>query len=234
MNHYGSPVALIVEDNEVANKIISLAVNKLGMASESAFTMAEALEKLNLITPDFFLVDLHLGEFGNGFTVIEAIRQKFGSNVPILVISNRSDSQAISHALELGADDFIVKPIEKNILASKLSRYLSTEELLLSQAQIFPVPKQGCQAVIGLDCSVMEVDEFGLRLASRHVFNKSSAFHLEGKFLEELGGTPETILFTVKSTIYDANLRAFIVDVEFDQDDRFLASVRKWINLNAK
>ena len=185
-----------------------------------------------LAKPDLFLVDLHLGGMENGFTLIKFIRNYLGSGIPIIVISSRSDPNAVSHALEIGADDFIVKPLDRRILAAKLSRYIKTEELLMSKPNVFPIPDEGSQAEVELNCKIIEVDEFGLRISSKHVLSKGMSFTLESKLLCEMTSSDKPILFTVLTSWYDYDNDYFGCTVEFDNSNEEVSvSVRKWLSL---
>ncbi|MBI3557650.1 MAG: response regulator [Deltaproteobacteria bacterium] len=171
-----TPLALLVDDDPAHNKILSAVLKKLGITSIVTTNAKEFLARLKEVKPTICLVDLNIDELGVGYTLIKAVRKVLGTSMPIIVLSGQSDRQAIAHALEVGANDFIAKPLDRAILASKLTRYMMTEELLSSQSAFFPVPEGGSDANIELEFELREVDEFGIRLSSRHLLNKGSVF----------------------------------------------------------
>jgi DNA-binding response OmpR family regulator len=87
------------------------------------------LEYLSQRTPDLVLCDVNLETSGfGGFTLFEKMR-KFDhlQNVPFIFISGLNDNAIIMAGKELGADDYLTKPINPDILLSvvkgKLKRY---------------------------------------------------------------------------------------------------------------
>lgn len=74
--------------------------------------------------PDLILLDLVLPKM-NGFLVCETLKSDGKTrNIPILVISAKAEEHDIKRAKELGADDYIVKPIEIKNLLKAIKKYL--------------------------------------------------------------------------------------------------------------
>lgn len=225
------PLALLVDDDPTHNKILAAVLRKLGVDSIVTASATEFLTKLKEVRPNICLVDLNLDELGVGYTLIRAVRKVLGRDLPIIVLSGESDRKAVAHAVEVGADDFITKPLDRAILASKLTRYLMTEQLLASQSPFFPVPEGGMPAQVTLDLELKEVDEFGIKLVSPHLLNKGSVFSLDSPLLHQITGSAQPHLFTVTATWLedeDGNYAAF---AEFDlSNEQLLAGVRRWLS----
>ncbi len=226
-----APLALLVDDDPMHNKILSAVLKKLGITSIVTTSAKEFLARLKEVKPNICLVDLNIDELGVGYTLIKAVRKVLGNSMPIIVLSGQSDRQAIAHALEVGANDFIAKPLDRAILASKLTRYLMTEELLVSQSSFFPVPEGGSDASLVLDFVLREVDEFGIRISSRHLLNKGSVFYIDSVLLHEITGTGEAHLFTITSTFLEPDGESYAAFAEFDHtNENVLAGVRRWLS----
>ena len=224
------PLALIVDDDPDHNKIVSVVLKKLGVAALTTSSAKEFLAKLKEVQPDLCLVDLNIDDLGIGFTIIKAIRKVLGNQLPIMVLSGQSDSKAITHALEVGANDFITKPLDRDILATKLTRYVKTDELLGTQGQLFPVPEGGAAATIELELDIAEVDEFGVKLIGKHLLNKGSVYHLDSALLHRITGLAQPHLLTITSTSLSDEGDAYIAFAEFDiQDKDLMANVRRWL-----
>ena len=100
---------LSVEDDEELSKIIKLMLENKGYEVVSAFSIADAVVKMEKQSFDLILLDVMLPD-GEGTSLCDEIR-KF-SFCPIIFVSCLSDSETKIKALELGGDDYVTKPID--------------------------------------------------------------------------------------------------------------------------
>ncbi|CAM2926530.1 response regulator [Streptomyces albus] len=107
---------LVIEDNDRVSAALRAALSQQGLTAVCAGTGRAALELLEQTRPDAVLLDLGLPDY-DGFALCSEIRAS--SSVPILVTSTRADHAACVRGLDLGADDFLVKPYN---LAEVLAR----------------------------------------------------------------------------------------------------------------
>jgi len=99
---------LIVEDESAIQKPITEELIDLGYTIIVAHNGKEALILFEKEAPDLILLDIVLPE-KNGFDVLEDIRYKFKSNVPVIVVSNLESPQDMETAKNLGATKYIKK-----------------------------------------------------------------------------------------------------------------------------
>ena len=223
------PSALVVEDDEMQSRLIAAVLRKLGIASEIVTTARDFIQRLKETKPDFCLVDLNIEKLGIGFTVIEAVRKVLGDGPTLIVVSGNSDTKAIAHALELGANDYLVKPIDHETLAAKVAQYVSTPQLLDAISPLVPLPGSGVQAVFDLELSVRQLDEFGVKLKSSHFLVKGSTVALSSPIFQEILGSDEPVAVTIMSTSAEADGLCGI-EAEFDRkNEKLLVAVRKWL-----
>lgn len=112
---------LVVEDD---HKIMRFIRANLIASHYTVFSAQDGLEALDLNEehlPDLILMDLMLPRM-SGLHCIEKIRQY--SDVPIIIITAKGSSQDIIRGLELGADDYIVKPFDINELIARVKAVL--------------------------------------------------------------------------------------------------------------
>jgi len=115
--------ALIIEDNEDIVQAVSLAF-QIRWPNITIFSTAsgeKGVLKVEDNNPSFVIVDLNLPDI-NGFEVIKEIRAF--SKVPVIVLSVRSSEADIVRALELGADDYVLKPFHQLELTSRVNAQL--------------------------------------------------------------------------------------------------------------
>src|SRR5665647_1131930 len=102
-----SPIVLVVDDEIQIRRFLRTGFELNGFIVHEAGTGAEAIRSATLRPIDLVIVDLGLPDM-DGSEVVERIRS--WSSVPIIVLSVRSTEAEKVHLLELGADDYVVKP----------------------------------------------------------------------------------------------------------------------------
>ena len=112
---------LVVEDDEVIAGAIAKSVAKWGYEVECVSDFQDVLGRFVRFDPQLVLLDLSL-PFYNGFHWCSEIRKL--SKVPIIFISSASDNLNIVLAMNMGGDDFIVKPFDLTVLAAKIRALL--------------------------------------------------------------------------------------------------------------
>lgn len=110
------PLILVVEDDPAVARLISTTL-KPAIISTTVQNGAGALLEAASARPDVILLDLGLPDM-DGIDVIRKIRG--WSNVPILVVSARSDDTDKVSALDAGADDYLTKPFSVEELLARL------------------------------------------------------------------------------------------------------------------
>ena len=98
---------LIVDDNKQITSILEEYAKKEGYSTQIARDGQEAIREFEKINPDIILLDVMMPKM-DGFEVCREIRKK--SNVPILMIAARGEDFERIMGLDIGADDYIVKP----------------------------------------------------------------------------------------------------------------------------
>ena len=111
------PLILIVEDDPPIRNLISVALKAHDYRYISAATAANAIMEASSHNPDIVLLDLGLPD-QDGVEVIRKIRS--WSNMPVIVISARSDDRDKIEALDAGADDYLTKPFSVDELLARL------------------------------------------------------------------------------------------------------------------
>jgi len=112
---------LVVEDEESVLDPLELLLTKEGFSIVTARDGKEALEKFDQCSPDLILLDLMLPEI-SGTQVCRQIRSK--SPVPIIMLTAKDTEIDKVVGLELGADDYIVKPYSKAELVARIKAVL--------------------------------------------------------------------------------------------------------------
>lgn len=111
----------IVEDDPVIAKKMGAYLNSWGYDARIAGDFRNILEEFKELMPQLVLLDVTL-PFYNGYHWCSEIRKV--SRVPVIFVSSASDNMNIVMAINMGADDYISKPFELNILTAKVQAIL--------------------------------------------------------------------------------------------------------------
>ncbi len=114
-------LVLVVDDEKTLVKALSFNLEKEGFRVETAYDGKEALEKVFELKPDIVVLDLMLPEV-DGFEVCRRIRKKL--EIPIIMLTARSEDIDKVLGLELGADDYLTKPFNSRELVARIKAIL--------------------------------------------------------------------------------------------------------------
>jgi len=109
---------LIVEDEASLNKVMVKVLKKLGYTTDSAFDGEEALDLYFENNYDLVILDLNLPKL-DGMEILTAIR-KDNAELPILILSARSDIHDKIQGLDEGANDYLTKPFHFDELTARV------------------------------------------------------------------------------------------------------------------
>jgi len=100
----------VVEDSRSQAEVLKALLKSEGHQVEIFADGASCLEALKSRSFDFFVIDWNLPDMG-GDEVLRYVREQFGWEVPVVFCTARTDEEAASDILRMGADDYIPKPV---------------------------------------------------------------------------------------------------------------------------
>ena len=112
---------LIVDDDADLLALVAFALTQAGYVVVKAGDVAEALRVFDAESPDLAILDINLPS-GNGFDVCRAIRRQ--SQIPVMMLTVRSEEGDLVKALDLGADDYLTKPFSPRTLLARVKALL--------------------------------------------------------------------------------------------------------------
>jgi two-component system response regulator RegX3 len=117
----GRRTILMVEDEISITEPLAEALDREGFDTRVAGTVADALLEAAAELPDLVLLDVQLPD-GSGYDVARTLRES--SRVPIIMLTARGEETDRIVGLELGADDYIVKPFSAREVAARIRAVL--------------------------------------------------------------------------------------------------------------
>ena len=102
-----NPVILVIEDDQSINEIVSRVLREEGCVTHAAYDGAQGLNTFYLTLPDLIILDVKMPVMDGWETLV---RLRGVSRVPIIMLTIYSAKHDIIRGLDLGADDYLVKP----------------------------------------------------------------------------------------------------------------------------
>jgi diguanylate cyclase (GGDEF)-like protein/PAS domain S-box-containing protein len=137
---------LVVDDNESIRNMLCIHLKRKGYEVSLAANGRQALEFIGKETVDLVLLDIDMPEM-NGLDVLKVIRQKYSSaELPVVMVTANTRSEEIVGALNLGASDYVTKPIDFPVALARVSTLLShkrAEESLRESEERYALAVQG-------------------------------------------------------------------------------------------
>jgi DNA-binding response OmpR family regulator len=165
---------LVVEDEPSLAEVVSLYLKRAGYQVQIAADGKQAMTLLERQIPDFVILDLMLPEI-DGLSLTRWLRDR--SNVPIIMVTARREEIDRIAGLEMGADDYVVKPFSPQELVSRVRAVLRRtgreqtgaeleRDLSFDDIHISPVTRAVTVQEMSIELTVKEFDL--LYLLARH------------------------------------------------------------------
>lgn len=172
-----APLILVVDDDMMMRILAQTALEGEGYRVEEAENGADALSLLSTLKPDLILLDVVMPEL-DGFSTCEQIRKCPGrERIPICMITGLEDTGSIHRAYQVGATDFITKPINWPLLSYRV-RYM----LRASRAvdDVYRAESKSRALLTAIPDGMLRISHDGALLESRNSINDGLPVVAEG------------------------------------------------------
>lgn len=198
---------LVVEDDETLGRSMAQSLTLAGYAADWVGNAADALHAVLVEHFDAMVLDLGLPD-SDGFAVISTLRQR-DQSLPVLILTARDAVENRVQGLDLGADDYVVKPIAMAELQARVRALIrrnsgnSNPRMILGHLQLDMVGKRaylGEQPVelTGREWSVLEY----LATHPRRIVSKDQLIEAIAGWNQELSGNAiEAYVYRVRNKI---------------------------------
>jgi len=158
---------LIIDDEEMTVQLISILLERRGYEVIKAYRAEDGLRKAYRSHPDLILLDIMMPDM-DGWEVCRRLREL--SDVPIIFLTAKDDVRDVVKGLEMGADDYIIKPYDNNELIARIKAHLRR------------APKPSVSEEL-----VFDAGNFRINFISREVRVRGNPIHLTPKEFNLLG-----------------------------------------------
>lgn len=114
---------LIVDDEKEMRTLLKLCLSEKAYHVYEATNGSEAIEIIRKNEIDLVLLDIMMPEI-DGFELLKIMRQELNQKTPVILLSALGDTERVVKGLQLGADDYIVKPFEPRELTARMDSVL--------------------------------------------------------------------------------------------------------------
>jgi len=161
---------LVVEDDKGTARFIQKGLSEEGFLTDVVSGGEEGQFMASTQIYDLIILDVMLPEI-NGFEVLRTIRQK-GVSTPVLFLTAKDEKEDIIHGLDLGADDYLVKPFAFAELLARIRAVLRRgqpgepiEKLIVGDLVLDRVTRQACRGdkIIELTAKEFQLLEYMMR-----------------------------------------------------------------------
>lgn len=123
-------LVLVADDDPVMRLLMRQMLAQVGLDVIEAEDGVQALARYKHSGPDLVMLDVDMPQL-DGFTVCRTIRaQETGGSVPIIMVTGGDELEAVTHAYEVGATDFVSKPINWPILGHRVLYVLRASDAI--------------------------------------------------------------------------------------------------------
>ncbi|MCL2743701.1 MAG: response regulator [Planctomycetaceae bacterium] len=121
-----TPKAFIVDDSVPTRRIFRMLLEELGFTVSEAVNGKDALEKLCPLIGEMLVIfsDISMPKMDGFEFCFKLMQEPWYDGTPFILVSTESDAKNVIKGLKLGADDFLPKPFDKEILSQVLLRVL--------------------------------------------------------------------------------------------------------------
>lgn len=113
---------LVVDDSKVIRKVARRILEEMNFEISEAGDGMDALQNCRSKMPDVILLDWNMPVM-NGLDFLKALRQSPGGDSPVVVFcTTENDMSHISQAISAGADEYIMKPFDREIIEAKFAQ----------------------------------------------------------------------------------------------------------------
>ncbi|WP_115991289.1 response regulator transcription factor [Cohnella lupini] len=163
----------IVEDNDVIRDELKVFLSKYDYEVTAPTNFGEVTEYIEKEAPDLIILDINLPMF-DGYHICREVRKK--SDIPIIIVTSRDSEMDELMSMNLGADDFITKPYNTQILlariASILKRTYGTESKLQDTLLYHDLKLNLSNGTIAYKDNTLEVTKNELKILAYLIKNK--------------------------------------------------------------
>lgn len=223
---------LAIDDDFDFQEILKVKIPSSEFELVLTSTELEFFNKFDEQKFDVFLLDLSIENHPlKGLEILERIRHEKKSEVPVIVLSNTSSNKIISNALELGANDFVNKPVDGKLLVGKINALVIGNQSFAKELEFGTTPDKLPEVTLASKLKLVSISDVGFLVEGCAYVAKGSRVNLRSVRIKEIFGADE---IEVYSTGFNSEVSGvYTTTFEIDPDKKEMINLAKlWIVAN--
>lgn len=207
---------MVVEDNDELRSFIKQSLQGLFKHVYTAPNGYEALATIKNKMPDIIVSDVMMPQMG-GFEMCQKVKEDMAtSHIPVILLTARGDTSSMNIGYKLGADTYLSKPFEEELLFTVITNLLRSREMLKRKyiERAFSNPPVQSVAANNLD------EEFLFKL--NKLINDNISLPLDVKFLTDRMGMSRTPLFSKLKALTNMGINDYITMIRIERASQLL------------
>lgn len=221
---------LIVDDDPAILKITSKFLELEGHEVVCCENALDALKELNSLDVDIVITDATMPAY-SGFDLIRSIRKKKDLNgLTVAMLTGRSERSDIEQALELGVQDYIVKPIDPEVFVAKANNLINKHR---SSAKVSPkISSSALHSQMTVPISVTRVTDIGVSIETPFLMQRGTIVDIKLKEFAEMGITStqfKTIFSKSNKRAKSFQSELLLMDLDANQKKQLETLANRWV-----
>ena len=218
---------LIVDDLKSILITLESILHKEGYFVSACTNSIDALDRFGIEHFDLMITDAIMPAGANGYTLISTIRGgQRNQQIPIIMLTGKREKADIERALSVGANDYIVKPIDPEILVSKIKSILHDSE---SHQTSFATVSISAQAQAVLKTDITTISENEIKFVTNYQLTPGQLYRFTGDFFKNFDlDTVNTRVTECQKS--DSGPNNFSIAAQFvGLNDNEISRIRVWV-----
>ncbi|MBX2996833.1 MAG: response regulator [Bdellovibrionaceae bacterium] len=219
---------LVVEDQQSAQKLAESILQSKGHSVTCVPSPLDAFEVLREYPIDLIITDVMMPGGVNGFDFTKTVRgmEKY-AKVPVIIVTGRREIKDVEKGIQSGADDYVIKPIDPDILVAKVDSLLSKAPAKDNDFMSLTI---ATSATWDTNLQVIKISEMGMTLRSDLPAQISSKLRIKSEIFEEIGIPAPALRVVGCEAAKESSVPAFNIDLHFiGLNEKSLQPLRLWI-----
>jgi DNA-binding response OmpR family regulator len=215
---------LIVDDQKTILITLEAILKQQGYQVFAATNSIDAFDKFNNEFIDLIITDAIMPLGANGYSLISTIRAaEKNSQVPIIMLTGKREKADVEKALTVGADDYIVKPIDPDILTVKIKNLLQKSEI---DSSFVEAPVQAIAHIL-TKSEIIAISEIDLKMITNFPLAAGQMYKVTSDFFKQL---EIDVVNTRVASCESLSETQYKISTHFvGLSDKELSQIRMWI-----
>ncbi len=220
---------LSLDDDPKFNALLEKKIEKTPIELATTSTVKAFLTKVQSSEKwDCFLIDLNLEEGQEaGFTLLRLLREKLKLTIPVIILSRDDSSEKITHALDCGANDYAKKPLDIDLLLTKVEHIIKAQQTFHSSLSTGKVPSGFSSAYIHTEYTLSSIEQFGVTLVGNSCISKGSVLEVSSSLFPEIFNKDSLKLMVTRNSKISENQYRLFLEYGIENQET-IAQAKAW------